>query len=432
MLVGLFHMLRSVPLFGATAWWAFYAERERGFTSAQIAFFIICAYGLGCVGYYVCGRSMERWGRKPTAFVYSLGATVFLVLLFQVTSRPLSFVSLGLGVFFGLGMAPVMSAYSTELFPTEIRGQAAAWTRNLFDIAGYVFGPALVGILGDHATGCRGQHRRHRLAAGAAHAPDVVADRQVPPGDQGPRARADRRRDLRAIGHRGRRSVIGAASASSVTETSDPEMTALRRSFRLGGLAVVAAIVAIGGIIAAFGTPADRPAGVAERWLVALSDTTRDGLEDDAIERMEELTIPLEGGSARFLEPDAVGLDSLFVAFPTLADDRGAAADGEGRFETVQVGRADTLDDLVRDGHALVPVQVTPYEADDPVDGYVQLQDTDDGWRVGAAVARGAGRRRVRRSPRPSATRKAASASRSSGRSGHRSGSGSARSSSAP
>lgn len=181
--------------------------------------------------------------------------------------------------------------------------------------------------------------------------------------------------------------MIGAASASSVTETSDPEMTALRRSFRLGGLAVVAAIVAIGGIIAAFGTPADRPAGVAERWLVALSDTTRDGLEDDAIERMEELTIPLEGGLARFLEPDAVGLDSLFVAFPTLADDRGAAADGEGRFETVQVGRADTLDDLVRDGHALVPVQVTPYDADDPVDGYVQLQDTDHGWRVGAAVA---------------------------------------------
>jgi putative MFS transporter len=155
-LVGLFHMLRSIPLFGSTAWWAFYAERERGFTSAEIAFFIICAYGLGCIGYYVCGRAMERWGRKPTAFAYSLGAIVFVSMLFQVTSKPLSFVGLGMGVFFGLGMAPVMSAYATELFPTEIRGQAAAWTRNVFDIAGYVFGPALVGILGDHATGAVG------------------------------------------------------------------------------------------------------------------------------------------------------------------------------------------------------------------------------------------------------------------------------------
>jgi putative MFS transporter len=59
-------------------------------------------------------------------------------------------------VFFGLGMGPVMGAFATELFPTHIRGQAAAWVRNWFEIAGYVFGPALVGILGDHATGAIG------------------------------------------------------------------------------------------------------------------------------------------------------------------------------------------------------------------------------------------------------------------------------------
>jgi len=28
-----------------------------------------------------------------------------------------------------------------------------AWARNVFEIAGYVFGPALVGVLGDHASG---------------------------------------------------------------------------------------------------------------------------------------------------------------------------------------------------------------------------------------------------------------------------------------
>jgi putative MFS transporter len=155
-LVGLFHMLRSIPLFGSTAWWAFYAERERGFTSGEIAFYITCAYGLGCVGYYLCGRAMERFGRKPTALAYSIGAIAFAEVLFQTTSKPLSFVGLMLAVFFGLGMSPVMSAYATELFPTEIRGQAAAWIRNIFEIAGYVFGPALVGILGDHATGAVG------------------------------------------------------------------------------------------------------------------------------------------------------------------------------------------------------------------------------------------------------------------------------------
>ncbi len=155
-LVGIVHMLRSIPIFGSTAWWAFYAERERGFTSLEISIFIIAAYGLGCVGYYVCGRLMERIGRRPTAMLYFSGGIVFSITLFQVSGKTISFVSLMLAVFFGLGMGPVMSSFATELFPTEIRGQAAAWIRNWFEIAGYVFGPALVGILGDHATGAIG------------------------------------------------------------------------------------------------------------------------------------------------------------------------------------------------------------------------------------------------------------------------------------
>src|SRR3546814_5493942 len=39
---------------------------------------------------------------------------------------------------------------------TGVQTCALPISRNLFDIAGYVFGPALVGILGDHATGAVG------------------------------------------------------------------------------------------------------------------------------------------------------------------------------------------------------------------------------------------------------------------------------------
>jgi putative MFS transporter len=155
-LVGIVHMLRSIPIFGSTAWWAFYAERERGFTEGEVGLYIISAYGLGCVGYYVCGRLMERIGRRVTALTFFAGGIFFSIVLFQVSGKAMSFVALLLAVFFGLGMGPVMSSFATELFPTEIRGQAAAWIRNWFEIAGYVFGPALVGILGDHATGAIG------------------------------------------------------------------------------------------------------------------------------------------------------------------------------------------------------------------------------------------------------------------------------------
>lgn len=161
---------------------------------------------------------------------------------------------------------------------------------------------------------------------------------------------------------------------------ADAEMTALRRSFRIGMVAVAAFLIAVGGIVAAFGSNADRPAGIAERWLVALSDTTRDGLEDDAIERLEEHMRPMpegaEGALALLFGPPE---PQPFFGFPALRDDHGAADDGEARFETIQVGRG--VDENVRPGRLLVPVEVTPYEAD-PVDGYVVMDDTEDGWKV--------------------------------------------------
>src|SRR5947209_20122434 len=100
-LVGLVHLMRSIPLFGSTAWWAFYAERERGFTATQVAIYIIVAYGFGCVGYYVCGRLMERIGRRPTAILYFLGGITFSILLFQLRDKGNSFVAAMLALFFG-------------------------------------------------------------------------------------------------------------------------------------------------------------------------------------------------------------------------------------------------------------------------------------------------------------------------------------------
>jgi len=151
--VGAIHLLRGIPQSAATAWWVYYAEKERGYSSGRIALFVIAAYGIGTLGYLSCGRCMERYGRRPTALVgfgAGLGCTV---VLFQTTNPVVSFFALLGGVFFGLGMSPVMSAFSTELFPTEIRGQAAAWIRNIFDATSAATGPLAVGVLASVAVG---------------------------------------------------------------------------------------------------------------------------------------------------------------------------------------------------------------------------------------------------------------------------------------
>lgn len=146
--VGVLSFCQALPVAVGTAWWPFYAERDRHFSVTLVSLFFIVAAAVGVLGYLSCGRLMERIGRRPTAVIYVSATIVFGVALFQVQGKVLSFVALVGAVFFGLGIGPVLSAFATELFPTEIRAQAASWTRNVFASSGMLIGPTLVGVLG--------------------------------------------------------------------------------------------------------------------------------------------------------------------------------------------------------------------------------------------------------------------------------------------
>ena len=57
--------------------------------------------------------------------------------------------ALVLAVFGCSAFLPVLNAFSTELFPTEYRADAFAWSNNLLGRIGYVLSPPLVGYLAD-------------------------------------------------------------------------------------------------------------------------------------------------------------------------------------------------------------------------------------------------------------------------------------------
>ncbi len=155
-LVGIIWFLSALPSAAATAWWADYAEVERGLSSHDVGLFVTAGYAFGVLGYYCCGRLMERVGRRRTALLYGSCGFVAGVLVFQAAASVTGLVLLMLAVFFGLGIAPVLSSFATELFPTNIRGQASAWLRNWFQVVGLGLGPALVGVLGDPTSGAIG------------------------------------------------------------------------------------------------------------------------------------------------------------------------------------------------------------------------------------------------------------------------------------
>lgn len=148
--------LRAFPVFAATAWWVWYAEREAGLPQEQIFVFFIIAFALGIGGYYTCGRLIDIIGRKPTIVTFALIAWIAGTVLFQSRTAWMQAVALVFAVFFGLGTAVGLNAFYTELFPTRLRASAASWARNAFEIPGIILGPLVVGLLGDHGTGAIG------------------------------------------------------------------------------------------------------------------------------------------------------------------------------------------------------------------------------------------------------------------------------------
>lgn len=264
-LVGLTHLLRSLPLFGATSWFFYFAEREAGMKPAVLYLIFIVAYGFGTVGYWVCGTLMERLGRRPTAIAYGVLAALSASALFQARSSLAIGILLVVAVFFGLGMAPVLGAISTELFPTYIRNQSAAWARNIFEIAGFILGPLLVGVLGDHYTGALGSVGDTVSLLIMLFLPATWLVWRHLPETKG--------RELEEI-----EEELGIAEVSRVARTEPLPAPGVRAWVAAG----VAAALIVGGVVVgvgALGGVTRRPEGAAERFLQAVSSDDTEGVE---------------------------------------------------------------------------------------------------------------------------------------------------------
>jgi MFS family permease len=138
------------------AWWVYYAEKEAHMSVSLTGLYLAIAGVVGALGFVIAGRLMDRFGRKPTFLTYVVMAGILGTALFQ-THAPGPMLPLLCGtIFFGLGSGAVTTAFATECFPTYVRGRAATWCRNAFEVPGGIFGPLIVGFLGDHRHGAIG------------------------------------------------------------------------------------------------------------------------------------------------------------------------------------------------------------------------------------------------------------------------------------
>lgn len=91
------------------------------------------------------GRLFDRFGRKPVATLVFVATSLGCVGAYTLTSTAGLFASIVLAIFGAAAILPALNAFSTELFPTELRSDAFAWSNNLLGRIGYVASPLLVG-----------------------------------------------------------------------------------------------------------------------------------------------------------------------------------------------------------------------------------------------------------------------------------------------
>ena len=92
------------------------------------------------------GRMLDRLGRKKTAVIVFTLTSLGCLGCYTLEGEALLFVPAVLAIFGAAAVLPVLNAFSTELFPTELRSDAFAWSNNLLGRLGYVVAPIAVGL----------------------------------------------------------------------------------------------------------------------------------------------------------------------------------------------------------------------------------------------------------------------------------------------
>jgi putative MFS transporter len=157
--VGLIWFVTYCCTQNAVVFWKEFVVAERGFSAGDVGKAVALAAVVSMPLVFLSGKLLDVIGRKPGATLifivtsigvfgaYTLGETL------APGSGPQAFWALTgalvLAVFGVSAVLPVLNAFTTELFPTDLRGDAYAWANNLIGRIGYVLAPVLVGFFAD-------------------------------------------------------------------------------------------------------------------------------------------------------------------------------------------------------------------------------------------------------------------------------------------
>ena len=130
----------------AVTFWKEFAIAERGMSDAQVGTALAIASLASLPLLFFVGKALDVIGRRRgAAFAFSIAA-VGVVGSYTLESEVALTIALVLGIFGTGSVLPVLNTFTAELFPTELRSEAFAWSNNLIGRTAYLASPLLLGL----------------------------------------------------------------------------------------------------------------------------------------------------------------------------------------------------------------------------------------------------------------------------------------------
>lgn len=131
----------------AITFWKEFAVADRGFTDKAVGLAITLA-AVGSMPFvFAAGKLLDVVGRRAGAVVIFALTAAGVVASYTLHDRWALTLALGVTIFGVSAVLPVLNAFTSELFPTEARGDAFALANNLMGRVSYVLAPFFVGVL---------------------------------------------------------------------------------------------------------------------------------------------------------------------------------------------------------------------------------------------------------------------------------------------
>jgi putative MFS transporter len=138
----------------AITFWKEFALKERNLTQGQTGLIITVSAAVSMPLVFAAGKMLDAIGRRKGAVVIYLAAVLGVLGAYTFWGVVPLLICMTVGIFGINAVLTVLNTFMTELFPTEARGNAAAWSNNLIGRIGYVLSPLAIGqVVQQHGWG---------------------------------------------------------------------------------------------------------------------------------------------------------------------------------------------------------------------------------------------------------------------------------------